>query len=243
MKTVRILALLLAVLMIMVAAGCDVKKEEDTTKPTKEAKTSAPKATEKAEKEKEEEPEDATQEPITFSLLMYSWPTWDEPMDADPVGKWITEQTGVTIDVELITGESDEKYSLVLAAQEYPDFMLWPGDSMATKFIEADALVAYDDYLDKLPNVVSRYGSDIGAVYDLNSGHLYRISQWAMGNSLNIQTGMTVRHDIVEDMYGERASKKGHILVSEMEELFKDYKAKKSDYQRRSRSISCDYHR
>ena len=166
-------------------------------------------------------------EPITFSLLMGSWATWDEPMTADPVGRWLIEKTGVTIEAELITGEAADKFALLLATKNYPDFTVWPGDDFGSKFIADGAFVAFDEYLDKLPNVVSRYGDDIGAIYDIETKHIYHITQWSMGNSDDLQQGMIFRSDFLREYFGDdTVTTPKWITISELEKAMLDWKEK-----------------
>ena len=166
-------------------------------------------------------------DPITYKLLMGNWATWDEPMTADPVGQWLIDKTGVTLDVELITGEADEKYAMVLATKDYPDFMLWPGDSMASQFIAEGAFVAYDEYFDKLPNVVSRYGDLIGGIYNIDTEHMYNITQWSMGNSFSLQQGLNLRSDLMREYFGEDSMTVAKwINLSDYEKALLDWKEK-----------------
>lgn len=232
MKIKRITALLLAIISVAVMfAGCaggdtagQSSKPEESSKVEESSKTE--------ESSESSEPSDGpvyegATDPITFRLLTYTWQTWDEPMTADPLGQWLIEKTGVTLDVELITGDAADKFALVLATKDYPDMTYWPGDSMASKFIEEGAFIAYDEYLDKLPNVVSRYGDDIGAIYDIDTGHLYRITHWALGNSVVLETGMVVRSDFMREYFGEDSlTVPQWITLSELEEAMLDWKEK-----------------
>ena len=227
----RILAMLLTLLMIIaVFAGCAGSGEvsEQSSKPTESSKTEESKADESSEPSGDTSDGpvyEGSTDPITFKLLMTTWQTWDEPMDADPLGRWLIDKTGVTIEPEIITGEAADKYALVLATKDYPDFMQWPGDDMASKFIAENAFVAYDEYLDKLPNVVSRYGDDIGAIYDIDTEHLYRITQWAMGNSFDLQQGMNFRSDFMREYFGDDSlTTPKWITISELEKAMTEWK-------------------
>lgn len=125
----RILAMLLTLLMIVaVFAGCAGSGEvsEQSSKPAESSKTEESKADESSEPSGDTSDGpvyEGSTDPITFKLLMTTWQTWDEPMDADPLGRWLIDKTGVTIEPEIITGEAADKYALVLATKDYPDFM------------------------------------------------------------------------------------------------------------------------
>ena len=217
MKMKRITALLLAIISAAALfAGCgggDVSGQE-----------SAPEDMESFGASDGPAYEGAT-DPITFRMLTYTWQTWDEPMTADPLGRWLIEKTGVTLDVEVITGDAADKFALMLATRDYPDFTYWPGDDMASKFIAEGAFIEYDEYFDKLPNVVSRYGDGIGAVYDIDTGHMYRITHWALGNSIVLNDGMAVRSDFMREYFGEDSlTVPRWITLSELEEAMLDWK-------------------
>lgn len=165
-------------------------------------------------------------EPITFKLLMTNWATWDEPMDADPVGRWITEQTGVTLDVELITGEANERYALALATGDLPDFLMWTDDAMMSKFVSAGYLVKLDDYLDRMPNMVSMYGDNLNAIRYIGDGNLYSLRQWYMGSSKVVDNALQLNHKFVQEYLGENvANEPGTILLSDLETAMLAYKA------------------
>ncbi len=232
----KILAAILALLMIAgVFAGCAGGGSSD--------QSSVPAESSKAEESKEDGsqaepstdvtdiPYDAeytgSTDPITFTLLQDAWSAWEKPMNADPLGQYLIAKTGVTIEPDMYTGDAAEKYALVLATKNYPDFMRWPGQSLGSQFIAEGALVAFDEYLDKLPNVVSRFGDDIGSIYDIDSQHMYRITQWSMGNSLCMQNGLIMRTDFMKEYFGEDSlTTPKWLSLSEIEKAFLDYKEK-----------------
>jgi putative aldouronate transport system substrate-binding protein len=163
--------------------------------------------------------------PVTFTLMMGTWPTWDEPMSADPVGRWITEQTGVTLDVEVVTGSVEEKYSLMLASGDYPDFMLYIGNVME-QYVKEGALVDLGQHLDRMPNVVSKYGiENLNAMRNLDDGKLYRLTRFFMGEQVVPVYGLSVRADAMREYFGTRADRKTTFTVAEITDMFRKYKA------------------
>jgi putative aldouronate transport system substrate-binding protein len=166
--------------------------------------------------------------PVTFTLMMYPWTTWDEPMSADPVGRWITEQTGVTLDVEIATGDLEEKYSLMLASGDYPDFLVYQGnlhEQVIARYIEEGALVDLGAYLDRMPNVVSKYGTEnLNAMRDLNDDKLYHLTQWSMMGQFIPSLGINIRADVMRDYFGARADQKNTFTVAEITDMFRKYK-------------------
>lgn len=212
---IAVLSLVVAMMILLTATvGCG------TSKPAEDADSRQP----DTKKQGEEDADRSTEkEPITFQMIMGSWPLWDEGMDADPVGQWITEQTGVTLDIELIAGELDEKYSLMLATGEYPELMAYSEAPMQS-YINEGALLSYDDYLDSIPNVVSKYGDSLNALRNLADGKLYRLSQWFMGSYVLVDRAMVVRDDLMYAEFGDAMREKHTFTLEEIEQFFRTYK-------------------
>ncbi len=138
MKTSRLLALLLALVMVFALCACGSTEEATET----EAET-ATEATETATAEEATETTEPTEteeagkapEDYTGSLVVYS------PHDADPLAAGIAlfEQTYPNIKVEVIAGGTGELCQRVVAEAENPQGdVLWGGG--------ADTLAAYTDY-------------------------------------------------------------------------------------------------
>ncbi|MBD2847113.1 extracellular solute-binding protein [Paenibacillus sp. IB182496] len=88
----------------------------------------------------------------TFTFLNYSNPSW--PYNEDwPVWDFIKENTGVTLDVQLPSGNLlEDAVSLAIASGEMPDLMWIQTKAAADKFGQQGALVNLLDYVDQMPN-------------------------------------------------------------------------------------------
>ncbi|MHA6484531.1 extracellular solute-binding protein [Paenibacillus sp. strain BS8-2] len=88
----------------------------------------------------------------TFTFLNYSNPSW--PYDENwPVWGMIKEKTGVTLDVQLPSGNLlEDAISLAIASGDMPDLMWIQSKAAADKFGQQGALTNILDYLDLMPN-------------------------------------------------------------------------------------------
>lgn len=144
----------------------------------------------------------------------------------DRIAEELMNRTGVNIDLISPTGDPAEKLSLMLAGQDYPDIILMDRSSdIVNKYIEAGALVNLSDYMDKLPNVVEMYGDTLNKTR-YTDGNNYYLSNW-YGPDPDPVNGFICRYDIMVDLVGqERADSDEPFTVSEMEEVFKQFKEK-----------------
>lgn len=113
-------------------------------------------------------------EPITFTFYNADGmeDTW-----TDPVAQKITEETGVTLQVDYPSDGSDNRIALMVATGEYPDMIFAKGDS--NLLIENNALIDMSDLIDEYgPHIKELYGeeyenlrqsSDNPAIYQLCS--------------------------------------------------------------------------
>ncbi|MCQ6560502.1 extracellular solute-binding protein [Paenibacillus mendelii] len=88
----------------------------------------------------------------TISFLNYSLPSW--PYDKEwLVWKLLKEKTGVTLDVQVPSGELNDALNLTVASGNMPDMMLTLESELAKKFGDQGALVNILEYVEKdLPN-------------------------------------------------------------------------------------------
>ncbi|MBN2618004.1 MAG: ABC transporter substrate-binding protein [Spirochaetales bacterium] len=78
----------------------------------------------------------------------------------DDVGKFLTEKTGVTLNVEMAVGDPAQKINLIAASGVYPDLISPKGDNGA--LIESGALIDLTDLIDKhAPNIKAVLGDQI----------------------------------------------------------------------------------
>ncbi|MEK4979487.1 extracellular solute-binding protein [Bacillus sp. FSL K6-6540] len=88
----------------------------------------------------------------TFTFLNYSNPSW--PYDEQwVVWDYIKEKTGVTLDIQLPSGNLlEDAISLAIAGGEMPDLMWIQTKDAADKFGQQGALANILDYVDLMPN-------------------------------------------------------------------------------------------
>jgi len=79
----------------------------------------------------------------------------------DPVGKAITEATGVKLIGDNPIGPWQEPFSLLLASGDLPDLVGHTGQSRQMMY-EAGAMKPLKDLIMKAPNIVAFYGDEIG---------------------------------------------------------------------------------
>lgn len=144
----------------------------------------------------------------------------------DRIAMELMDRTGVNINLISPTGDPGEKLSLMLAGQDYPDIVLMDrGSDIVNKYIDAGALVNLSDYMDKLPNVVEMYGDTLNKTR-YKDGNNYYLSNW-YGPDPDPVNGFICRYDIMVELVGqERADSDEPFTLSEMKELFKQFKEK-----------------
>jgi putative aldouronate transport system substrate-binding protein len=84
--------------------------------------------------------------PITFTALVTDATNTLEWGD-DPISQEITRRTGVSLKFETLVGDMDERISVMLASQNYPDLLLSITHDNVQAFAEAGHLVSFDEYI------------------------------------------------------------------------------------------------
>lgn len=92
--------------------------------------------------------------------------------DDNEIQQMITDMTGVKVKETWLTGQTaSEAIGTIVAGGEYPDFINGV-DAMAPLY-EAGALVAWDDYIDKYPNIKEYYTDAEWDKFRQDDGHIY----------------------------------------------------------------------
>ncbi|RCW43058.1 extracellular solute-binding protein [Paenibacillus prosopidis] len=130
---------------------------------------------------------------------MYEW--WKpKEWGNDPVTKVLTEKTGVQFKFNGISGDGNEKASVMLLAKDYPEVMWMDRGPVLDKYIAAGALYSIDELAEKynFPDITSNYipESAINALKKPD-GHFYGIPNWfneagefAVGGAFNIRADL-----------------------------------------------------
>lgn len=169
MKKKQIFSLLLAAtLTISMLAGCGSKTDESTTG------TSSDTGSTTTETEAEAE-ETSTGEIKEFTAFFAVAGT--EINDDNVIQQMIAEKTGAKVKETWLTGQTDkEAIGTFIAGGEYPDFI--EGGSGTPQLIDAGALVALDDYIDKYPNIKALFSEEDWDKLRQADGHIYFIPQF-----------------------------------------------------------------
>jgi putative aldouronate transport system substrate-binding protein len=180
MKKVKLIALLLVAVMIFgVATACGDKTgqdktggQPDTTTPPDSTDTSKP----------DEKSADKPKEPITFTMFQADP---GEPPPADnKIVKQIQEKTGVTIEIEYLVGDMEQKIGIMIAGGDYPD-LIGPGQGRG-QFLNAGAFLALDDYLPKYPNLWKHYEPFLDVLRSVSAdGKIYIMDIWSRNYWMN----------------------------------------------------------
>ncbi len=163
MKAKKLVSLLLtATLAVSVFAGCGSKSAETTDSNGAQTSTEATGGAESGD----------IKEFTAFFATAGS-----EINDDNEIQQIIAEKTGVKVKETWLTGQTDkEAIGTLIAGGEYPDFI--EGGSGTPQLIEAGALVALDDYIDKYPNVKALFSEQDWDKLRQEDGHIYFIPQF-----------------------------------------------------------------
>ncbi|WP_373231934.1 extracellular solute-binding protein [Cohnella sp.] len=142
-------------------------------------------------------PSESGNEVVTVQASwMYEW--WKpKEWGIEPVTKKLTEKTGVQFQFNGISGDGNEKASVMLLAKDYPEVMWMDRGPILDKYIAAGALYSIDELAEKygFTEILNSYipQSAINALKKPD-GHLYGIPNWfnekgefAVGGAFNIR--------------------------------------------------------
>lgn len=127
----------------------------------------------------------AGQEIKTFSLFVMDSSQYPIDLSATPVGKKVTELTGVKLKTEYMTGSNEKaKASFMVATGDYPD-LIAPHNEYDT-FRAADALVPLDDYIEKYGDNIKRIYTkqELNMLRDPKDGHIYYLTPYRKNSRL-----------------------------------------------------------
>lgn len=122
-------------------------------------------------------------EPIT--LMYFNADTSNDNWD-NPVGKAITEATGVTLKISYpvaSTGDAAQDIALMIAEGKYPDLIYAKAD--ATNLYEAGALIDMTDLIEEYgPNIKKMYGDEFKKLkWGNGDDGIYQLSAYGVNAS------------------------------------------------------------
>lgn len=171
MKLRKLTALLMGTAMVAsLLAGCGSSDSTDAAATTETEQ--ATDSTEQAggEADSSEKKEYADDEII--DMTMFTAMPGSEINDGNEIQEIIAKKTGVRVKETWLTGQTDaEAIGTIIAGGEYPDFING-GDAMKALY-DADALVAWDDYIDQYPNIKEMYSDEEWDRFRQDDGHIY----------------------------------------------------------------------
>lgn len=166
-KSLRnLVALSLAAVMSLSLAACgggDTKPSQSDA-PVKTEGEKEPDKTE-GEKEPEKTEDEGKREPVTITAFYESG---EVPTDDNLLSALMKEDLGVTLDVEYLVGDLDERIGLMTAAGEYPDIM-----PFNQRVVDAGGARALDDIIVNYPNLDKHYSKYYGMMKSSADGKLY----------------------------------------------------------------------
>lgn len=175
MKLKKLLALMMAVvLMTSLATACG-NNAGDTSKTNGETATEAASSTEEGTSGTDEN----ALEPITYTMFIGA-PGEGALTPDNRIMKKIEEEFGIIFEIEYLVGDLDQKTGVMIASGEYPDIIV---SNNTDQFIDAGAYVDIKPFLseENTPNIMSHYADfwpkieePSGAVHVLpNYGRIY----------------------------------------------------------------------
>ncbi len=173
MKLKKLTALLLGVVMTAsLLAGCGAKTEAPATEAatTTEETAEAP-ADETAEAPAEEAAKEYSEDEIVDFDMFIAMPG-SEKNDGNEIKEIIAKKTGVRVKETWLTGQTAaEAVGTIVAGGDYPDF-IDGGDGMMALY-DADGLVAWDEYIEKYPNIKEMYTDEEWEMFRQADGKIY----------------------------------------------------------------------
>jgi putative aldouronate transport system substrate-binding protein len=141
-----------------------------------------------------------TKTPITFKL--YNADATEDMPFTDPVAKKITEDTGVTLEVDRpVGGSADQMIPLMIASGEYPDLIYAKGS--LTMLIEAGAARPLDDLIEKYgTNMKKLYGSQFVRLRNSNADpQIYHAGTYGVNPTFWENDGiLKIQHAVLKEL-------------------------------------------
>ncbi|MDB4867122.1 MAG: polysaccharide transporter substrate-binding protein [Cohnella sp.] len=182
---------ILALIIVLIAASCSKSASQD---PGKGTPSSSPSGTQSATASADDKT------PITLTMFGADPnPNW-ENMES-PVGKKITEITGVKLQMEYAIGDQKQKISLMAASGEYPDLIFAHGNENI--LVDAGAYLDLTDLIEKYgPNIKKLYGDYLSRLrWNGQDKSIYYLGSFGVNDKQwKPATGFELQHAVVKDL-------------------------------------------
>lgn len=164
------------------AAADTADKTADETEVVADATDDAADTTEEAAPAKE-----YSEDEITDFTMFIGMPG-SEINDGNEIQEIIAKKTGVRVKETWLTGQTcEEAVGTIIASGEYPDFI--NGGDASVQLYEADALVAWDEYIEKYPNIKEMYSDAEWDQFRMDDGKIYWANVFTNSYGENRETG------------------------------------------------------
>ncbi|MGO4495297.1 sugar ABC transporter substrate-binding protein [Paenibacillus sp. 2RAB27] len=137
--------------------------------------------------------------PVTLSVFIGG--PGQQPTPDNKIYKMIKDKTGVSLKMEFLVGDLQQKMGVMIAGGDYADIM--SGDD---KLIAAGAFIPLEDLIDKYaPNLKKHYASVWNQIKDPASGHLYALPAYGVYSGQVNDTayggpGFYLQKDVLKEM-------------------------------------------
>ena len=138
---------------------------------------------------------------ITYTMFSCDINSQYENMES-PVGRKITELTGVRLQMEYPVGDVQQKIALMIASGDYPDLIYFKG-SEGPKLVDAGALVKLDPYIEKYgDNIKKLYGAHLNRLrFSLQDPSIYGLGSMGVGGTeFDTTGGFQLQHAVVMEL-------------------------------------------
>jgi len=216
--------ILIAVLMLLAVplAGCVSSEKSDSP----ETASDDPKQGDTAKNDTGKGDDGTTpaaddKSPITFKMYAGQPNSNYENMES-PVGRKITELTGVKLKIEYVAGDEKQKISLMAASGEYPDLIY--GNGNESILVEAGAYIDLTNLIDKYaPNIKKLYGDYLKRLrWSLDDKSIYFLGSFGVNDQQwQPNTGFQLQHAVVKELGYPKLS-----TLQDFENAIKTYKDK-----------------
>ncbi len=174
MKLKKVMALLMvAIMATSIMTGCGNDATEESSASTDSSATADSGSSEDAGdagdagETKKEYSEDEIIDWTFFGAMPQA-----EINDGNEIQEIIAKKTGVRVKETWLTGQTaEEAVGTIIASGEYPDFM--DGGDAMKQLYDAGALVAWDEYIEKYPNIKEMYTPAEWDKFRMDDGKIY----------------------------------------------------------------------
>lgn len=138
---------------------------------------------------------------VTYTMFSADINPQYENMES-PVGRKITELTGVRLQIEYPVGDVQQKIALMIASGDYPDLIYFKATEGA-KLIQAGALLKLDLYIEKYgENIKKLYGEYLNRLrFSLQDPHIYGLGSMGVGGKeFDPSVGFQLQHAVVMEL-------------------------------------------